>query len=153
MKLLHILAVILLHSTLHAQNNCHCCDKAHNHFDFWIGEWSVVDSVGNRLGENSISRIEGNRIISEHWTGSKGYTGSSYNYFDRSDSTWNQLWIDNRGNILKLKGRFEGGSMVLRSELTEGQKVDWYYNQISWTKTWMEQYPRYGKFLTRTINT
>lgn len=119
---------------LQAQNDCYCCEEQHSQFDFWIGEWEVVDSIGTKLGENRISNIEGNCIISEHWTGAKGYTGSSYNYYDKSDSTWNQLWIDNRGNILKLKGRFEGGSMVLRSELTEGTKVDWYYNQISWTE-------------------
>ena len=51
----------------------------------------------------------------------------------QSDSAWNQLWIDNSGNVLKLKGHFTNEQMVLKSELQKGVKVDWYYNQITWT--------------------
>ncbi|MFT5780120.1 MAG: hypothetical protein ACI837_003081 [Crocinitomicaceae bacterium] len=44
------------------------------------------------------------------------------------------MWIDNQGGTLELKGEFINGSMVLRSELTPGIKVPFYYNQITWTE-------------------
>jgi len=116
-----------------AQGDCPCCDEPHRQFDFWVGEWTVKDSLGNPLGENSISKMEGNCIVTEHWKGAQGGTGSSWNYYDKADSTWNQVWIDNSGGILKLKGRFENGAMRLKSELTKGRKIDWYYNRITWT--------------------
>lgn len=116
-----------------AQESCPCCSEFNNQFDFWVGEWEVYDTTGNKLGENSISKLEDNCILNEHWIGGKGYSGRSYNYFNRTDSTWNQLWIDNTGSHLELKGNLVDGRMVLKSELLKGQQVDWYYNQITWT--------------------
>lgn len=93
----------------------------------------VYDTTGNKVGENSISKIENNCALVEHWKGALGGTGTSMNYYDKTDNTWNQLWIDSKGSILKLKGQLKAGKMVLRSELQKGQKIDWYYNQITWT--------------------
>jgi len=121
-------------SILYAQEECLCCDEQHRQFDFWVGEWVVKDSAGTILGENTITKLEGGCIISEKWRGAKGSSGRSTNYFDPADSTWNQLWVDNTGYILRLKGRYEENSMRLRSELTKGNRLPWYYNQITWTK-------------------
>jgi hypothetical protein len=97
-----------------------------------------LDSLGNKVGENQISKIEENCIVLEHWKGAKGGTGTSHNYYDKTDSTWNQLWIDNKGNILKLKGGLESGKMVLKSDPdtsgTKGKKNGSYYNQITWSQ-------------------
>jgi len=126
--LLFCLSLILAVS-LCAQEECPCCSETNRQFDFWVGDWLVLDSAGTKLGENKIIKIEGGCILSENWKGAMGGTGSSYNYYDRSDSTWNQLWIDNSGNILKLKGQFQSGQMVMKSELQKGSRLDWYYNQ------------------------
>lgn len=117
---------------LHAQDNCACCDEFHQQFDFWVGDWLVVDSLGNKLGENLVSSIEDGCIINEHWKGEKGGSGSSFNYFDTTDSTWNQLWVANNGNVLKLKGHFRSGKMILKSEVIQTERGS-YYNQITWT--------------------
>lgn len=116
-----------------AQSNCVCCTRFHEQFDFWIGDWNVYDTTGNKVGENQLVKLEKNCIVSEYWRGVKGSTGRSYNYFNTSDSTWNQIWLDSYGTILNLKGRYEGNKMILKSKLTKGTKVDWYYNQITWT--------------------
>jgi len=123
----------LLVISLYAQTDCSCCDDIHKQFNFWVGEWIVLDSLGEKVGDSQISQIEDNCIILEHWKGVKGGTGSSFNYYDQSDSAWNQLWIDNSGNILKLKGHGETDKMVLKSELQKGTRIDWYYNQITWS--------------------
>lgn len=122
-------------SNIRAQtnSNCPCCTTTLQQFDFWVGDWMVYDTTGNKVGENSISKIENNCALVEHWKGAQGGTGTSMNYYDKTDKTWNQLWIDSKGSILKLKGQLKAGKMVLRSELQKGQKIDWYYNQITWT--------------------
>jgi len=121
--------IILNTSTLVAQDACACCTDFHTQFDFWIGDWNVYDTLGNQIGENKIEKLEDGCMLKESWDGSKGSTGSSFNYFDKTDSTWNQLWISNVGNNLILKGRLETkNKMVLKSD--PDQK--WNQDEISW---------------------
>ena len=55
------------------------------------------------------------------------------NYFDPSDTTWNQLWVSSNGTILELKG--EGGEniMSLSSEAVPGQNGRLIYHRITWS--------------------
>ena len=125
-------------------NDCICCSDAYKQFQFWVGKWDVYDTEGVKVGENTISIEEDSCLMIEKWQGVKGTTGTSMNYYDKTDSTWNQVWVDNRGSILKLKGEYENGRMVMRSENQKGQKLDCYYNEITWsllenktvTQTW-----------------
>lgn len=126
--------VLFVPGMLASQTACACCTPQHRQFDFWLGEWMVLDSAGNELGQNSIIKLEDQCILSEHWRGKGGGTGRSYNYFDPSDSTWNQLWLDKQGTILKLKGKAGSNSMILRSDWAQGQGGAKYYNRISWKK-------------------
>lgn len=130
-----VLFILSLFIALHAQTQtpCACCTESHQQFDFWEGDWIVLDTAGNKLGENTISKEEQNCILKEKWRGTQGGTGTSTNYYNSTDSTWNQLWISSNGNVLKLRGGLENGNMVLKSELIPGQRVDFYYNQITWT--------------------
>jgi len=125
-------------STIRAQNSksnpvdCACCAAHYKDFDFWEGQWVVKDTLGNKIGENSIKKIESNCILQEEWKGQKGSSGTSINYFNKKDSTWNQTWVSGTGNVLVLKGNLKNDKMVLKSELIEGQR-GFYYNQITWT--------------------
>lgn len=115
-----------------AQTTCPCCTEQHDAFDFWEGDWIVYDTLGNQIGENTITSLENNCILNEHWRGAQGSTGRSYNYYDNTDSTWNQLWIDNGGNNLKLKGHAANNVMVMKSGLIQGRS-SMYANRITWT--------------------
>lgn len=126
--------LILFTSFSYAQTNCNCCSEVQKGFDFWVGEWEVTDTNQNVVGNNSIKKIESGCIINESWKSVKGYSGSSYNYYNKSDSTWNQLWVDFNGNHLELKGKSSPGKMILRSELKKSPAGKEYYDQISWTK-------------------
>lgn len=117
-----------------AQTNCNCCSEEYSKFDFWLGDWNVYDTTGTLVGENTIVKLEDNCIVNEHWKGKGGVTGRSYNYYNQSDSTWNQLWLDNKGSSLELKGTAEEDKMILKSKLIKGKKVAWYANKITWTK-------------------
>jgi hypothetical protein len=116
-----------------SQEDCPCCSEDHKKFDFWVGDWVVFDTTGTEVGENLIVKLENGCIINEHWIGAKGLSGRSYNYYDKSDSTWNQIWIDSNGGNLVLKGKSFGNMMILKSSLKKGTKVDWYFNKITWT--------------------
>lgn len=126
--------LLAIPALLVAQSPCACCTPQHRQFDFWLGEWMVFDTAGKKLGENSIVKLEDQCILSEHWRGNGGGTGRSFNYFDPADSTWNQLWLDKQGTILKLKGRAEVNSMILKSDWIQGQGNGKFYNRITWRK-------------------
>lgn len=116
-----------------AQTDCACCTPAHQQFNFWVGDWNVYNTDGDLVGENTIVKLEDNCILNEHWRGTKGSTGRSYNYYDKKTEMWHQLWIDNKGGNLKLSGKASPGKMILKSELTPNKEGKLYYNQISWT--------------------
>jgi len=120
-----------------AQSNesCPCCSENHKAFDFWLGDWTVYNTKGEIVGTNKIVKMQEGCVLQENWKSLKSSnTGTSYNFFDLSDSTWNQIWISSTGNILKLKGNINSdGAMVLKSKLEKSSKGN-YYNQIIWSK-------------------
>jgi len=125
------------------QPSCNCCTPNHADFNFWVGEWVVYDTLGNKLGENVIKKVEIDCLLTEQWTGSSGSSGRSMNYYEPKDSTWNQIWVSNGGTNLILKGKFVNDAMVLRSDIIAHPKSN-YMNQITWksqdngtvTQTW-----------------
>ncbi len=126
-----ILILLFIPAFSNAQNKG-CNYSQSNQFDFWIGEWDVYDTLGNLVGENRIEKQYENCVIQENWTSTGVNKGTSYNYFNPKDSSWNQLWLDNQGSILILKGNYENDRMKLKSDLIPGKKVAFYYNEIVW---------------------
>ena len=121
--------------TTSAQNSCACCTPAHDAFDFWIGDWEVFSPQGGKVGENSISNLEENCIISEQWIGASGTTGKSYSYFNPADNSWNQVWIDNKGSHLILKGKEASENvMILQSAPSKNAQGQYFYSQVTWSK-------------------
>nr|WP_299384555.1 hypothetical protein [Allomuricauda sp.] len=126
----------LMGTMLSAQNGnpCNCCTDAYKAFDFWVGEWQVVNSNnGKPAGINTISKEEGGCVIRENWTSaSPGYTGTSLNFYNATTKQWEQLWIDNTGAYLKLKGNRKDNQMILSSDpfTKDGQTL---VHRITWT--------------------
>ncbi len=110
-----------------------CSDPAFRQFDFWVGDWEVTDSAGKAVyGTNRVTLEEGKCLVHEHWTGSRGGTGQSFNFRDPQTGHWTQLWVGNDGLVLDITGGLEGKAMVLTGEgvTTAGQKV---LHRASWT--------------------
>ena len=82
-------------------------------FDFWVGDWRVVDPNGVFQGTNHIEKTQGGCLVMEHWTGAGGTTGTSMNFYDPSEKEWVQIWVS-PGLQLEIRGGLEGDAMVLR---------------------------------------
>ena len=131
-----VIVIVLFIQNIMAQQDevkCQCCSEPYGFFDFWIGDWTVYDVKGNVVGNNIIEKQYDNCVLQEKWTSTGKNRGTSYNYYNISDKTWNQLWVDNAGFSLELKGHYEEGKMILKSEIIESEKGK-YYNQITWHK-------------------
>lgn len=114
--------------------SCSCYTSNHNDFDFWIGSWRVINKEGSLAGTNIIQKIQDNGILKENWISAKGnFTGTSFNFYNGTSNQWEQLWIDNRGGNLHLKGSRKENQMILQSDESINEKGQVFYNRISWT--------------------
>lgn len=87
-----------------------CPAPEHRQFDFWVGNWNVT-AKGRQAGTNDVTLEEAACLVHEHWSGAGGSTGQSFNFYDRGDGHWHQLWISNQGNVLRLSGAYSEGAM------------------------------------------
>tara|TARA_R100000789_G_C2955914_1_gene136472 strand:- start:84 stop:329 length:246 start_codon:yes stop_codon:yes gene_type:complete len=54
-----------------SQAPCNCCTQDHKAFDFWIGDWKVYNDEGEKIGRNTIDKLEENCLVSKRWKGEK----------------------------------------------------------------------------------
>jgi hypothetical protein len=113
--------------------DCGCCTEKHKEFNFWLGEWEVFN--GDKLaGYNSIKIDQDSCVLVERWRSVAGnFTGTSYNFYNKSIQRWQQLWIDNQGGQLQLMGGFTKGEMIMYTEEMVNQDNEKYINRITWT--------------------
>lgn len=98
-----------------------CLAGEHRQFDFWVGSWTVTDSAGSvNYGTNDVTSEEAGCLVHEHWVGSRGGTGQSFNYYDPVRRVWEQDWVGSGGMFLHLVGHLEDGAMVLEGDQQQG---------------------------------
>jgi hypothetical protein len=116
------------------QQKTPCSGAKYSQFDFWEGAWIVYDTKGNIVGTNKLVKMHSNCVMQENWVSKTGPSrGTSYNYYNKTDDYWHQVWVDNSGFSLMLKGGLIDGKMVLKSDLITSEKGN-YYNRITWSK-------------------
>ena len=112
-----LLVPLLLGPSGTGQAPAGCTAAEYRQFDFWIGDWTVTDSTGTAaLGTNQVTGEESGCLVHEHWRGSQGGTGQSFNFYDRQGKRWEQVWVASGGNVLRLAGGLQGKSMVLEGD-------------------------------------
>ena len=96
-----------------------CRAPEYRQFDFWLGDWDVLDPSGKLVGTNSITREYDGCVLQEHWEarGPQKQTGSSFNTYHAAAGKWHQTWVDSTGGFLLLDGGLDGESMVLTGEM------------------------------------
>ncbi|MBC3844903.1 hypothetical protein H8K90_00795 [Winogradskyella echinorum] len=118
-----------------AQNtSCKCCTEEHIAFDFWLGTWEVTNADGTKAGKNIIKKVQGGCILQENWTSATlGYTGTSNNFYNLKTRQWEQIWIDNQGASLHMKGNKFGNQMILRTDDEINSEGKVFFHRITWT--------------------
>lgn len=93
--------------------------------DFWLGTWDVYSPEdGRRLGANVVERKLGGCLVLENWTGARGSSGKSMNFWDPQRRTWRQVWVSDRGNVLDYRhGEYRDGAMRFEG-ITIGEEND-----------------------------
>ena len=87
---------------------------------------------GDLIGTNKILKLQNNCVMQENWESkTSANKGTSYNYYNKANDTWNQVWVDNSGFVLVLQGKFTNGKMVMESELQKTPKGN-FYNRLTW---------------------
>ncbi|MCU0636974.1 MAG: hypothetical protein MUE41_19055 [Gemmatimonadaceae bacterium] len=92
-----------------------CATPAHRALDFWVGQWRV-ESGGQEVGRNVIRRAQAGCLITEEWRAANGQGGQSMNFFSPTTGSWHQVWVDDGGTVLQLRGTAQAGAMVYRGE-------------------------------------
>jgi hypothetical protein len=110
-----------------------CASPEHRRFDFWIGEWRVVNSDGTPAGTNRIESILGGCALQENWAGKGGMKGRSLNSYDARTGRWHQTWVDDRGDLLLLEGGWRDGKMILEGT-RPGKRDQTERNRICWAR-------------------
>ena len=134
-SVLFICTIICYSSSGMAQNNsCACCTEQHSEFDFWVGSWEVTSANGKSAGSNTIIKDQNNCMLRENWiSATPGYTGTSTNFYNALTEQWEQLWVDNQGGSLHLKGGRVGNKMILESNIQKNKNGQSYIHRITWT--------------------
>ena len=135
MKTLLFSIAILCSLNFNAQEKpCNCCTEKHAEFDFWKGDWSVTNADGSAAGTNAIVKIQDNCVLQENWTSAKGnFTGTSNNFYNYKTKQWEQIWIDNQGGSLHLKGNRTGNQMILQTDEENNKDGNPFIHRVTWT--------------------
>lgn len=103
-------------------------------FDFWVGDWDVFNTNGQKVGTNMIQSFSAGCGVMENWTASVGGSdGKSINYYDATTGKWYQHWIGSGGGALRYEGNFKDGAMRFEG-FTVGQDGKKILNKLTFFK-------------------
>jgi hypothetical protein len=143
-----------------------CAGPEFRQFDFWLGDWKVVNAQGNPLGENTITLRHGDCVVQEEWRSAGGGSGTSFNFYDPRTKQWHQFWVDagglawasfdEKGNPSTARGGLKDGMMELMSapgttpmvrgrwqKLPDGRVHQTYDQSTDGGKTWTNGFDGY----------
>jgi hypothetical protein len=107
--LISLLAVLA--AAAHAQGAAPCAAPQFRQLDFWAGDWDTYDvsEPTKVVARNHVTPMLGGCALREVYEQSDGLVGESFSAYDAARGVWHQSWVTNRGTILLLDGRLEGG--------------------------------------------
>ncbi len=82
-------------------------------FDFWLGDWDVHTPNGTFAGSNRIRADQQGCVLIEEWQSVTGGRGHSINYLDAASDEWVQVWNDEGGSQIHIRGGMTEEGMLL----------------------------------------
>lgn len=142
----HIWLFVAIISVFYSLPATACDSSEYRQFDFWLGDWEVKTKDGKLAGYNKITKHLGECTLFEDYDTPSGFTGTSFNIYDKTTEQWHQTWVDNTGLLLQLQGglvTLDDGveAMVMwgKGRSQQGQLIT---HRITWT-------PREDKTVTQ----
>lgn len=125
MKILLSILSFLMNVSVFAQQMQKCDLPEHRQLDYWVGEWDVVDQATKKqAGSSSIEKRLDGCMIFESWKGSGGYTGHSFNLYNRETKKWQQVWVDSQGQRIDFTGELREDGMYYEGPFrSQGKEV------------------------------
>lgn len=98
-------------------------DPKYSEFDFWLGDWEVRPrgAPNAPASRNVITKVHDGCVVLESYSTPLGYTGQSFNIFDRTRNQWNQTWVDRSGGLHVYWGEARDGNMYYEGEMPDPQ--------------------------------
>lgn len=108
-----LVATMTLTLSIRAQSSPRPCSGSEYHqFDFWVGDWEVLES-GKPVAHVIVDKILDGCVIRERYSEPQGYEGQSFNMYDAGQHHWRQSWMTSRGKFLEITGNLQGDSIAL----------------------------------------
>src|SRR4051812_10423287 len=105
--------LIALLLTLQTLQVTPCTSPAHRAFDFWIGDWDVLEAGASQpTAHVEVESILGGGVLRERYEDTNGLRGESFSSYDPSHGEWQQTWVTNRGQLLVIRGKPQGRDLV-----------------------------------------
>lgn len=121
-------------------------DTMYRQLDFWIGEWEVYGAKG-KAGTSKIERLLDSCVILENWTSARmGYSGKSFNTYNRTTRQWQQTWIDNSGGSTEyLRGQAGKDIMVFYADKNIGPDGKNFLRRLTFSKLSDDKVRQHGE--------
>ena len=112
---LALIAARAVASTLGTKPAAACAGPEFRQFDFFVGDWDTYDVAAPTkiVARNVVTATLDGCVLHEVYVQNDGLVGESLSIHDAARGLWHQTWVTNRGALLLLDGRLEGGRMVL----------------------------------------
>jgi hypothetical protein len=81
-----------------------CATGNFRQFDFWVGDWAVINPAGTVTATNRIVTDLDGCAVMENWRPSGGFVGRSLNSWDAEAGVWRQVWVPSRGRPFRMAG-------------------------------------------------
>jgi hypothetical protein len=92
-----------------------CTAPEYHQLDFWIGDWDTYewDDPRTVIARTHVDRMVGGCALREVYEQNDGLRGESFSIYDTSRGVWHHTWVANRGQLLLIEGKMEGGRLTL----------------------------------------
>jgi len=112
-----------------------CTASEYRQLDFWLGDWTVIDTTSSVVfGSSHIEAAAGRCTIREQYSSPRApggaYEGTSYSSFARTDRRWHQFYVDSRGTVNAYVGGSDGGAVVLLTKTPAGKTLRMTYRSM-----------------------
>lgn len=105
-------AAILAAGALHgAEGPAACAGAAYSALNFWVGEWTVSDPAGQKMGHSKIERGLDSCDLTETWAAGSKFSGRNVHAYSAEDQRWYQLNVDNQGHVHAFTGAAVDGGL------------------------------------------